>query len=366
MDYSLLRTWLGLPTGAWPPDHYALLGFAAGQVEPAAIEPRVLRQMDRLRQNQLLHPELVTEGMNRLAQALITLTDPIGKAAYDEELGFAAEPIAHLLKPQFAKPIEPPLAVPVKRPAPLVIAPPVIDDEPFFDDAAFEIPDATDVTQEIAVPESEAVKGYEMAEAEPLPPRFRAAVVEAPKLPLVRAELVEAEEIPEASPPSATRRWIYTRLALLRRSLRAWDRLGAILGDPQEPIDRPGRLLLLLEAVAAVRPHLPALSGVVGGIDQPGGIVVTLLNQPLLLDTLRRLLPDQRQTLAIDWRRGHTELQDEYLRLRKLARESRAPGEGRPRLPAPVRWVRDFPELLLVAAALFVLAIASARSVIGR
>ncbi|HEY2908694.1 MAG TPA: hypothetical protein VGI99_00520 [Gemmataceae bacterium] len=365
MDYNLLRTWLGLPPGAWPPDHYVLLGFSPGQVEPAAIEPRVLRQMDRLRQNQLLHPELVTEGMNRLAQALITLTDPIGKAAYDEELGFAAEPTARLLKPQFAKPIEP--LTPARRPAPLVVAPPVIDDEPFFDDAQFEIPDATDVTQEIAVPEGEAVKGYEMADAEPLPPRPRATVVEAPlKPPRVRAELIEAEELPEGGPPPASRRWIYTRLALLRRALRAWDRLGSILGDPQEPIDRPGRLLLLLEAVAAMRPHLPALSGVVGGVDQPGGTVVTILNQPLLLDTLRRLLPDQRQTLAIDWRRGHSELQDEYVRLRKLARESRTRGEGRPRLPAVVRWLRDFPELLLLAAALFALAIAFARGLIAR
>src|SRR6185437_16530087 len=359
LDYDLLRTWLELPPGAWPPDHYALLGFTAGQTDPDAIEPRVLKQMDRLRRNQLLHPELVTEGMNRLAQALITLTDPIGKAAYDAELGFASEAVR---LPKLAEPIFKP-----KQAVAVVVAPPVIDDEPLFDDAAFEIPDATDVTQEIAVPESEAVKGYEMAEAVSLPPRPRAGVVEAaPKPPLVRAELIEAEEIPAAAPPAATRRWIYTRLALLRRALRAWDRLGAILGDPQEPIDRPGRLLLLLEAVAAMRPHLPALSGVVGGIDQPGGIVVTLLNQPLLLDTLRRLLPDQRQTLAIDWRRGHTELQNEYLRLRKLARESRTRGEGRPRLPAPVRWLRDFPELLLVAAALFVLAIAAARSVIGR
>src|SRR5262245_12031578 len=45
--------------------------------------------MDRLRAHQLLHPDAVTEGMNRLAQALVCLTDPVARAAYDRTHGFA-------------------------------------------------------------------------------------------------------------------------------------------------------------------------------------------------------------------------------------------------------------------------------------
>ena len=139
-----------------------------------------------------------------------------------------------------------------------------------------------------------------------------------------------------------------------------------VLGDPQDPIDRPGRVLLLLDAVRAVQPHLPALKGVVGGLGEPGGIVAAIISQPLLLDTIRRLLPDQRLALAIDWRRGQVELQREFVRLRRLARETRARAEGVQRIPAIVRWLRDFPELVLVALAIFVLFMALVRGLLGR
>jgi hypothetical protein len=42
--------------------------------------------MEKLRRYQLAHAEQVTEGMNRLAQALVCLTDPVAKKAYDAKL----------------------------------------------------------------------------------------------------------------------------------------------------------------------------------------------------------------------------------------------------------------------------------------
>jgi hypothetical protein len=42
--------------------------------------------MERLRRYQLTHAEQVTEGMNRLAQALVCLTDPVARTAYDAKL----------------------------------------------------------------------------------------------------------------------------------------------------------------------------------------------------------------------------------------------------------------------------------------
>lgn len=77
-DHVLLRQWLGLqPEGPWPPPAWELLGLPPGHNDSAAVVPyeeleaRVLERMERLRPYQLRYPELVTEGMNRLAQALL-------------------------------------------------------------------------------------------------------------------------------------------------------------------------------------------------------------------------------------------------------------------------------------------------------
>jgi len=76
MNLPLLQQWLGLPAGAWPPDDRVLLGLPAGPVDAALAEQNALARMETLRPHQLLHPELVTEGMNRLAQALIAVSAP--------------------------------------------------------------------------------------------------------------------------------------------------------------------------------------------------------------------------------------------------------------------------------------------------
>jgi hypothetical protein len=362
VDYNLLRSWLGLPPGPWPPDHYTILGFPLGLCDPAAVEPRVMEKMDRLRHHQLLHPELVTEGMNRLAQALITLTDSIGRTAYDSELG---------IKPQAtAQPPSRWVAVfklpSPGRPVPVIVAEPVIDDDIFSEEELpVERPDPTELTQEIVL--AGAVQAYAIVE-ELVPPPLELPFEDLAERggPVVEGLVVQVPAVRPWPTPPSSRRWIYTRLALIRRARRGWEKLRPILGDPQDPIDRPGRMLLLLEAVRSVRPHLPALAGVVGGIDEPGGIVAAVINQPLLLDTLRRLLPDQRRALAIDWRRGQRQLQSEYSRLRSQARELRGQAEGIQRVPTVLRWLRDFPEILLLALALFALVLAAMRALLTR
>src|SRR5215472_9715279 len=85
MDRELIRSWLQLPPGDWPPDHYTLLGLEPGEQDPLRIEQYVHERMQRLRNYQLTHPELATEAMNRLAQALVCLTDPAARKAYDRE-----------------------------------------------------------------------------------------------------------------------------------------------------------------------------------------------------------------------------------------------------------------------------------------
>jgi len=330
LDPTQLFSWLGLAPGPWPPDHYSLLGLPPGHADADSFEPRVLQQMDRLRIHQLLHPELVTEGMNRLAQALITLTDPTAKTAYDSELGVA-----------IAAPPSPPAKPRTEAVSESVVVAEVLS----FEDDGPE-PPATEVTQEIVLP-AEILPKYELVPEASKPPRARPR-----ELPAVR---------PYPTPPSS-RRWIYRRLAEIRRGRRAWLKLRPVFLDPLDPLDRPGRLLILLEGTSAIRPLLPSLAGVVGGLDDPGGLVATMIRQSLLLDTIRRLLPDQRQRLAADWRQGLLELDREYDRLRQLSREERSRAEGVPNWPLAIRWVRDVPELLLVTFAALILLVSLIRS----
>jgi hypothetical protein len=357
VDHNLVRSWLGLPPGPWPPDHYTILGLPTGQADPAAVEPVVLDRMDRLRRHQLLHPELVTEGMNRLAQALITLTDAAEKAAYDAELGL---PTLSAPPPPPARPPARPKSAAPARGEPLVIASPVFEDA-FADEAPVGIRVDPDDTQEIEIP------SFEVIDAEP----------PSGNLVVSTAELMDFPEAPPASgggpvgvveavalapgrrraTDPATRRWVYTRLALVRRAVRTWERFRPLFVDPEDPVARPGRVLLLLEATVATRDILPHLRGVIGEFGQPGGLVAALVNRPLVLDTFRRLLPDQRLVVGADWKAGLAELHGEYARLRQISRQGRSALAGPAGSLLLWRWLRDNPEwalLLLAGLCVFV------------
>ena len=136
-----------------------------------------------------------------------------------------------------------------------------------------------------------------------------------------------------------------------------------VAGDPREPLDRPVRVLTLLEAAAEVRPLLDSLAGLVGGPGRPGGLVAALIRQPLVVYTFRALLPGQRRAVAVDWRRAEQELAREYARLRELVRSGR-PLRRRGRTPwRLVRWLARTPEslLLILAAAVVIAALVRTR-----
>src|SRR5579871_6469340 len=82
-DHELICSWLGLPAGAWPPDHYRLLGLEPGEGDTALIETRVHERIDSVRRYQMRYPEQATEAMKQLAMAFDCLTDPAGKRSYD-------------------------------------------------------------------------------------------------------------------------------------------------------------------------------------------------------------------------------------------------------------------------------------------
>src|SRR5437763_2889787 len=86
MNHDVICSWLDLPAGSWPPDHYRLLGLEPGEDDVTLIEQRVHQRLDSVRRYQMMHPEQATEAMNRLAQAFVCLTDPPAKKVYDATL----------------------------------------------------------------------------------------------------------------------------------------------------------------------------------------------------------------------------------------------------------------------------------------
>src|SRR5437899_3051422 len=87
MSVELICSVLGLPPDRWPPDHYALLGLRPWEADAGRVEARVQELSARLRGYQLAHPDAVTDALNRLAQALVCLSDPAARAAYDRDIG---------------------------------------------------------------------------------------------------------------------------------------------------------------------------------------------------------------------------------------------------------------------------------------
>jgi hypothetical protein len=338
VDHDRLRLWLGLPPEPWPPDHYALLGLARGTGEFADIEGRVLDRMELLRPHQLLHPELVTEGMNRLAQALVCLTDPVARAAYDRGLGIPA----------------PPFEV-VEDELPLAAAAPAeVPFEPGLRPPGEPQQSAHEVVWEPDPLPYEVVPDEPKGKPPPLPPAFGTAPQDA-----VEPEFLPVEPVAPAPAP-ISRRAVYRRLAALRRAMRAWENLRPVFGNPTESLATPVAVLLFVQALAEARAALPGVANVIRAPGTPGGTVAALVRLPHAIHAVRVLVPSQRQAVALDWRRGYEALRRERVRLRELAFVARP----RRRTGAAVRFLRELsrtPEWCLLVLALAALVFALLR-----
>lgn len=333
--HDRLCAWLELPPGTWPPDHYTLLGLPPGRGDVAAIEERVMERMERLRPHQLKHPELVTEGMNRLAQALVCLTDRDARAAYDRSLKLTL-----------------PVAEGGEEEADVVVAE--------------EVAEKT-VSEEAALP---ILPGGEEPTGGRFPAEPPAVAVDfttfggepvAPADPSAR-EWAEATQTPKnIAVRTVSQRVIYRRLAALRRALRAWEALRPFLGTPGEMLVTPGAVLAFLHARRLAQEALPRVARLIREPPRPGSVVAAIVRSPHPIHLVRWLLPSQRQLVARDWQRGYDELQRAYARLREMAIT------GRPRHPANdllplLRFLRQSPEWLLVGALVVALALALLRN----
>jgi hypothetical protein len=316
MSHELVCGWLGLPADRWPPDHYTLLGLTAGETDVDRIEERVHERLLRLRPFQLTHPDQVTEAMNRLARAFSCLTDPEAKRAYDAALlgdqldeavaepGLdAADPLAWLFGP-WSK-----LAARE--------APPLEKGQTVLDWSAAPPPPRLSATPQSAPDWATS----------PPPPRLPGASTEPsgngslhadapttavavpPAAPEPPANPIEfwaeaARSSPLARRGLGTRRALFRRMIITRRLLRAWERAGQYLNQPEWRLTRvreAKELVRLLRRVGDLLKEFPPFLGEVG---QPGFWVASLARQEIIVPIFRALVHGQRQTLARDWRDG--------------------------------------------------------------
>ncbi len=343
MDTNLLRSWLGLPPGPWPPDDRAALGLGPGPVDPAEAERRALERMGRLRPHQLVHPELVTEGMNRLAQALLAVTATAAAAPREVVYDGRQEP---------PSPASPPTA-PAK--------PPSAPREVTYDGRLEPPTPAGAVAQDerpIAEPEPVLLLEPKAAPwsvphvAPPAPPRPEPIPIAVP----IPGELPAAA----VGPDPADRRRAYRELAALRGLRRAWDKLRPSLADPSQAVATAGDVYEFLDGVLAVRDAVTHPGLQTGYLREVAPLAASLLRQPLALSVFRSLLPSQRQALARDWARARAGFAARSVALREALARS-VPSQKRVTFVGLAGTIARNPEWVLAMATVLVFAAAAVR-----
>ena len=351
MDTDLLRSWLDLPPGRWPPADRELLGVEAET--PAQAERRAMQLMSRLRPHQLLHPDLVTEGMNRLAQAMLSVAShrpsvpPAAPPRLPPPPGGPA-PTVVLPRPTFEAIDLAPLSPAVQAPAPparsATPAPPAAPAVPVVFDA-----EVVDDEPDVPIPFAR----FEQLEAPLVAPA-------APKSP------AEFEPVPEVTPPdlplppglsAESRRLVYRQVAALRALLRAWAGLRTFCGNPSEDCDTPGRVYALQEVIAQFHAALrhPGCDG--DALAPLAPRVFAVFRQPLPLAVLRMLSLPQRRLLARDWALGQSHLAAREIALRNSLRRTRPGGTIVQHLRAAGRSLAAHPEVALAPPTLLLAAV---------
>jgi len=374
MDRELIQSWLQLPPGNWPPDHYTLLGVAPGEGDVARIEQQVYERMQRVRSYQLTHPELATDAMNCLAQALVCLTDPDAKKAYDRVFfskgsvegihsqapapGAAQGPVPFTATPGLAPAVS--IVAPSNGPSappevalPETVAP--LPEEPRFIDWQSAPPPLRQPTNLSSQPSSE-VMSKDTAENLELP-EFGAADTfhDVPPVPPLESELppVEDDLLAKFSRLELKSKGaLYYQIARTRQLLWAWEQAGKYLSRPTRLVGRPAEATDLIHHMGVIRELLPSTTLHMGEAGHPGYLVLTLARQQMIVPTLQTLLPSQREALARDWQAGHALLRS----VRQFLRQELHVVRGRRGWSHALRVIgaslRDHPGILLLLVAL--------------
>ena len=326
MNAPLLCQWLGLPSAAWPPDPYTLLGLKPGEADAVALEQRVHERMAKLRCFQISHPEEATEGMNRLAQAYITLSEAC--AAVPRPAPVATEKIT-------APAASPP---PKKR---------------VGDDTA--ILQRTQIDWRSAPPPVQGGRRAEdVADATPLPPALQQAS------PPDDSESLRAlaQDSLDATGGLGTLAAVAERIDATRQLLVAWQTLGGVLcraarKKPAAPADEKADFARSLKRIDEQMQRFPAFLGQPG---KPGYRVVALARLAMTFDMLKNMDGAQQADLLRDWRNGEKILLAHRSFLRQQLKALRRSGV----LGATMRAVRGFLNDYALYAGLAVVLIAGA------
>jgi hypothetical protein len=376
MNYDLICSWLGLPPGGWPPDHYRLLGLEPGEDNAELIEQRVHQRLDSVRRYQMMHPEQATEAMNRLAQAFVCLMEPASKKAYDDALLGTAAPAAQappaVVQPKEADtldwlysqppdvpPAEDPVATgtPESIPFAIPITPPplpvTLDYSAAPPPPVRQPPPLPPLPIPLGEPETPATAETE-ASAPPAP------VVEAPPLEPVDPVLEAAQSGP-ARRGIGTKRALYHRIARTRKLLTAWSSLGKYLSSPKRRLNRSAdgpELLRLLDEITTLLRGFPPLLGEAG---QPGYLVLAL-TQVDTIKVFQSFSAHQREALTRDWRAGIKLLLAHRDFLRQELRDLRKRTFRQRLLRAAWSLITDQPGTVLLLLALLAINIALWRT----
>jgi len=348
MKHDVLCGWLGLNPEHWPPNHYTLLGLAPGDADVARIEQSVHERMARLRCYQICNPEQATEGMNRLAQAFLCLTDPKAKTLYDAGLASAGviakkRKTAVAVSAVIASPGEPaPRRLHAKLPAALTdtSVDPVPTTQVHWKTTVPPPPVRAATVPVGDSPPPQGPEGTPVSEVVPaIEPPAEAKPPEA--TPVAAAPVVQAEAS-RSGPLAAykgfspallrlltcrrglgTKRALYQRICKTRRLLYAWGRAGKYLRKPKRKLNNPAEEKEFGRALAAVGEHLRGFPKFLGRPGQPGYRVACRARLAFVVDWLNALDAEQRELLAQDWAAGQTLLSSHRQFLRKEARAVR-------------------------------------------
>jgi hypothetical protein len=334
MNHDKICAWLGLPTGHWPPDHYALLGLNPGEGDIVRIDQHVQERLAKLRCYQLSHPDQATEAMNRLAQAFLCLTDPAAKRAYDQATGFNGGGVQTqvLVKPEL---LLDDTAVGAKTHVDWQEAPPPVRN-----------PESAPPSQPVLIPD------------QPPPPQ----TTQSGPLPPVSLPADAVYEAAYASPSArrglGTIRRLVDRVYHTRQLLWAWEQAGKFLNKPSRRLTRTTsqtELSKRLEDISDLLVDFPAILGQPG---QPGYRVVAMARLEMTPAMFNTLDPPQREALAADWLAGRVMLLNHRRFLRRELKALRKQNAFNRSIRAARAALNDHPGWVLVGVSLTVLAIA--------
>ncbi len=308
MNQEMLCGWLGLPKTAWPPEPRTLLGLRPEDQDPALIETRVQERMSKLRCYQLSYPEEATEGMNRLAEAFISLTET--------------------RKKQDSAILPPASPAPATATADWREAPPPVQHEP--EDAPQAIVEPASVEVAVAQPFAAPAKPIRRG----MDPR------------LLRELAVESDE---ATSNLATLEAVIERVDRTRILLHAWDRLGKSLKSTSKKVTpkESEAFATRLNKVAHAIEDYPAFLGHPG---KPGYRVVVQARLGIPLATVRAMNEEQREDLLADWQAGRQILLEHRKYLLKLFKSMRRRTAAGLVLHAVRAMVNDYPLWTLAGA----------------